>query len=137
MKLIFSFLIVFLSISLLLIQTNSFSRSEISNEAILSIATEENAPISVTYGKDNRFTVINRTESSIKIVSIELLDNPDQAIIEAAEIDSYQIRPGGVKEFVIPGNLEDRIGGTIKLNIHWDGGRAEIKSTIPERIGET
>jgi hypothetical protein len=136
LKLVFSLILISLSISFLLIQTNSFTKAEISNKALLGIVAEENALIGITYGKNNMFTVTNNTGDSIEMESIEILDHPDQKITEADSMGSSLLLPGKVGEYTITGNPKELVGETIKLNIRWNGGSAEINSTIHEQIVE-
>jgi hypothetical protein len=137
LKLIYPLLVIFLSISFLFIQTNSFTKSEVSNDAVLSIADEKHALIAVTYEKGKKFEVKNNTENTIEIVSINILDSLAHNIHEIGEPDSYLVQPGRVKEFNITGDPKGLTGETIKINFRWNGGSAEIKSTIPDLIGES
>ncbi|MEH7252629.1 hypothetical protein V7111_10935 [Neobacillus niacini] len=135
MKLIYFLFVIFVSISFLFIQTNSFTKAEISNDVLLAIANEENALIAISYGKGKKFEVKNNTENSIEIVSINLLDSLAHNIHEVGEPDSYLVQPGRVKEFNITGDPKGLTGKTIKINFRWNGGSAEIKSTIPDITG--
>ncbi|MDR7239077.1 hypothetical protein [Neobacillus drentensis] len=136
MKLIFSLCVISLSISLFLIQSNSFTKADISNKVLLAIVDEENAIIGITYEKNKMFKVTNNTGDTIEIDSIEILDRPDQKIIELDKMESSQIQPDRAKKYIITGNPKELIGGLIKLTIRWNGGSAEIKSTIQEQIAE-
>jgi hypothetical protein len=137
LKLIYSLFVIFVSISFLFIQTNSFTKAEISNDAVLSIADEEHALIAITYGKGKKFEVKNNSENTIEIVSISLLDSLAHNIHEVGEPDSYLVQPDRVKEFNITGDPKGVIGKTIKINFRWNGGSAEIKSTIPDITGKS
>lgn len=136
MKWIISLLLIFSSIPLLLIQSNSFTTAVIKNEAELSIVAEENALIGISYGKNNWLAVTNNSANPIEIESIELLDHSIQKIHKKDEMDSNHIPPGKAKEFTITGDPRELIGENIKINCRWDGGSAQIKSTIPELIVE-
>ncbi|WP_066315635.1 hypothetical protein [Bacillus sp. FJAT-29814] len=137
MKLIFSLLVISLSISLLLIQSHSFTTAEISSEAILTVVPEENALIAITYGKNKRLVVTNNTGNTIEIESIEWLGSPNYRIIEVGKNDANFIMPGTIKEFTLTGDPKQLSGGVIKINVRWNGGSAELTSTIPELIKET
>jgi hypothetical protein len=132
---IISLLVIFSSIPLLLIQSNSFTTTVIKNDAELSIAAEENALIGLSYGKANLLAVTNNSANPIEIESIELLNHSVQ-ILQKDETDLKLIPPGKTKEFTITGDPRQLIGGIIKINCRWEGGSAQIKSTIPELIGE-
>jgi hypothetical protein len=132
MRLVFTLSILFLSLSLLLLQSNSFTSAEVKNEAILSIVSEENALIAITYEKGEMLIVTNNTGKTIEIEKVELMGETNQKNINLVENNSPSIQPGGVKEFPITGNLKDLAGRVIQIKSHWYGGSAEIKSIIPE-----
>ncbi|HEY2422229.1 MAG TPA: hypothetical protein VGI04_12465 [Neobacillus sp.] len=132
MKITFSLTALFISISLLLFHTNSFTTAEIKNEAALFIAKEDRALIAIRYTKGNKLAVTNNNGTTIEIEKIELMSNADHQMIKVGENESPSIMPGRVKEFTIPGNPKDLTGKVIQITVHWNGGRAEIKSTIPE-----
>ena len=64
LRLIFYLTALFISVSFFLLQSNSFTTAEIRNEATLSIVSEENALIAITYEEGGMFTVTNNTEKS-------------------------------------------------------------------------
>ena len=131
MKLFFSLTVLFLAISLLLFQTNSFTKAEITNEARLSVVSEENSLIAITYGVGKQFTVSNNTGNTIEIVEIWLNGDSDNRIIEIkGKGDS--IKSGGNKAFNITDDPKALHGRVIQLIARWEGGKAVIKSTIPE-----
>ncbi|WP_423800230.1 hypothetical protein [Neobacillus sp. SAB-20_R2A] len=132
MKLIYSLFAIFFMISIHLIQINSFTKAEISNKAILSISSEENALIAISYRKNNVFAIKNNTGNPIEIESIVNLEHTSQKISNANEGFPNLIPPGKVKEFTIIGEQTELIGGILKINIRWDGGSAEIRSKIPD-----
>lgn len=131
MKLLFSLTILFLSISLLLFQTNSFTKAEITSEARLSVVSEENSLIAISYGVGQQFTVTNNTRHTIEIVEIWLNGDSDNRIIEIKG-KGNSIKSGGSKEFNITDDLNGLYGKVIQLIARWEGGNAVIKSTIPE-----
>lgn len=132
MKLIYSLFVIFSIISIHLIQINSFTKAEISNKAILSISSEENALIAISYRKNNVFEIKNNTGNPIEIESIVNLEHPAQKISQANEAVPNLIPPGKVKEFTIIGGQKEIIGGILKISIRWNGGSAEIRSKIPD-----
>ena len=131
MKLFFSLTVLFLSITLLLFQTNSFTKAEITSEARLSVVSEENSLIAITYGVGKQFTVTNNTGNTIEIVEIWLNGDSDNRIIDIkGKGDS--IKSGGNKAFNITDDPKALHGKVIQLIARWEGGNAVIKSTIPE-----
>ncbi|WP_342433242.1 hypothetical protein [Neobacillus sp. FSL H8-0543] len=136
MKLILSLFVIISSISLLLIHTNSFSTAEIRNEAELSIVSEEKALIAISYQKSNMITLTNNTGNTLEIESIEILNHFAEKINLAEEMDTFPILPGGVKDITITGDLKDAAWEMVQIKVRWNGGRAEIKSTIPEQMSE-
>jgi len=131
LKLFFSLTVLFLSITLLLFQTNSFTKAEITSEARLSVVSEENSLIAITYGVGKQFTVTNNTGNTIEIVEIWLNGDSDNRIIDIkGKGDS--IKSGGNKAFNITDDPKALHGKVIQLIARWEGGNAVIKSTIPE-----
>lgn len=135
LKLIYSLTALYLTISLLLSHTNSYSTAQIRNEAALSIASEDRALIAITYRAGNkRFAVTNNTGKTVEIEKVEILSDTDHRIIDLGENNFTAINPGRVNEFTITGDPKSLTGKVIQIIVHWNGGRAEINSTIPETI---
>ncbi|MDX1699376.1 MAG: hypothetical protein R3250_02100 [Melioribacteraceae bacterium] len=131
MKLFFSLTVLFLSISLLLFQTNSFTKAEITSEARLSVVSEENSLIAVTYGVGKQFTITNNTRHTVEIEEVWLNGDSDNRIIEIRG-KGNSVKSGGNKEFNITDDPNELPGKVIQLIVRWEGGNAVIKSTIPD-----
>ena len=132
MRLTFSLTALFLSLSFLIFHGNSFSTAEITSEAKLSIVTDNDALIAISYGPGKQFQVINNTGKTIVIDSIEISDAPKNEIKELGENGSFSIEPGESKRFNVtadPKELENKI---MRLFAYWNGGSTEINSIIPE-----
>lgn len=122
---------LFLSITILLFQTNSFTKTEITSDARLSVVSGEDSLISITYGVGKQFTVTNNTGNTIEIVEIWLNGDSNNRIIEIkGKGDS--IKAGGNKAFNFTADPKELRGKVIQLIASWEGGNAVIKSTIPE-----
>lgn len=132
MKLFYSLPILFISISLLIFQTNSFTTTEIGSEAILSVVSEENSVIAINYGVGKHFTVTNNTTNTLEIVEIWLCGNSNNRIIELNGKGDF-IKSGGKKAFNISGGPQNLHGKGIQLIARWEDGSAVINSTIPEK----
>ncbi|MEK4484678.1 hypothetical protein MHH81_03675 [Psychrobacillus sp. FSL H8-0484] len=131
MKLLLFLTASLLLISSLLLQSNSFSKAEISNNVLLSIVEEESALIAITYGEEKTFEVTNNTDKTIEIERVELLDEYEEEFMNIEDVDS-SIFPGEMKEFALTGNSKDLTGKVIRIITRWEGGNAEIQSTLPE-----
>ncbi|WP_164667895.1 hypothetical protein [Virgibacillus doumboii] len=131
MKVILSLAAVFASLSFLLLHTSSFTTAKVKNEANLSIVSEESALIAINYTKGKRFTVTNNTVKTIHIDRVSVLNGSDQRAINLGK-DSSAIKPGGVQEFNITGDPKKLSGKVLRIDTYWNGGSAEIKSTIPD-----
>ena len=132
MRLTFSLTALFLSLSFLIFHGNSFSTAEITSEAKLSIVTDNDALIAISYGPGKQFQVTNNTGKTIVIDSIEISDAPKNEIKELGENGSFSIEPGESKRFNVtadPKELENKI---MRLFAYWNGGSTEINSIIPE-----
>ncbi len=121
LKLFFSLLAILLTSSLLLLFSNSFTNAEIKNDATLSIVPEDSALIAIIDWEGRTFSIKNNTEETVEIAGIELSSDSDMDI-EAGEIG----------DFTLVGDAEELSGKVIEIIAHWNGGSAEIKSTIPE-----
>jgi hypothetical protein len=135
LKLFFTLTALFLLISMLLFQTDSFTQAEITSEAILSIVSEDNALIAIIYGKGKMFAVTNNAGKTVEIESVELIGDSKNSIIEVKG-KGTSLQPGGNKEFNITADPKKLPGKVIQLIVRWEGGSAEIKSTIPEAFIE-
>ncbi|MCL6572507.1 MAG: hypothetical protein K6T88_12625 [Bacillus sp. (in: Bacteria)] len=131
MKFSFSLFILFISLSLLLLPSNSFTTATIRNETTLSIVAEDHALIAITYLNNNMLTLTNNTGNTIGIDRIEVINKTGHELIPEKENDSHYVQPGGVKQFTITGDPKNLTGLVIQIKTHWKGGRADIKSTIP------
>lgn len=81
-------------------------------------------------------TLTNNTGNTLEIESIEILNHFAEKINLAEEMDTFPILPGGVKDITITGDLKDAAWEMVQIKVRWNGGRAEIKSTIPEQMSE-
>lgn len=132
LKLTFSLTVLFISITFLLFQGNSFSTAEITSEAKLSIVPDSDALIAISYGPGKQFQIKNNTGKTIIINSIEIIDAPENKIKGLGENENFAIEPGEFKRFNItadPKNLQNK---KIHLFAYWNGGSTEINSIIPE-----
>lgn len=107
--------------SLLLLQSTSFSTSEMLNKATVSSVPESQALLSVHYGEGRLFWVTNNTENVVQMGSTSNI----------APNESFQIGPGRSNSFTIIGHPEE-LEGSIQLDVEWDGGYAKVESIIPQ-----
>ena len=129
MKLFFSLSALFISVTLMLIYTNSFTTAAVKNEATLSITSEESALIAINYTKDNNFRLSNNTDKNIIVKNIKLVSDPKHNVIN---VDTPIFLPSGhSQEFSIVNSTKDLSGKVMTVSVHWNGGTANIKSTIP------
>jgi hypothetical protein len=134
-KLALTLTVVSLSFSFLLFHTNSFTVAEIKNETKLSVVSEEEALIAITYTQGKQFTVTNNTDKTIELTNVELVGGSDQEIIPLGNKGEIYINPGGVHAFNITGDPKDLTGKVLIIKAYWNGGSAEIKTTIPNLHG--
>lgn len=134
LKLIFSLTVLLISTSLLLLHTNSFTTAKVKNTAELSIAPEDHALIAISYGVGKKFFITNNTGRIIEIEKVGLVSRPNQVVVDKDEFGSSFIPSGEVKKFTIIGNPKGLIGNQIQIKVRWNGGSADINSTIPETI---
>ncbi|WP_210471553.1 hypothetical protein [Sporosarcina sp. 6E9] len=135
MKRFISLTALLLFISLFLYHGTSFSNAEIKNDAILSIVSEENALIAITYGEGGNFFVTNNTAKAIDVRNIEVVNENDQAVISVVKNDPTTIVPGKSQNFILAGDPNSLTGKVIQFTARWNGGNATINTTIPELIG--
>lgn len=110
--------------------SNSFTTAGVKNGATLSITSEESALIAINYSKEKKLQVSNNTDKTIKVTSIKLVSDPKHKIIDANV--PFSLPSGHSREFAIANNKNGLSGKIIALKVQWNGGTAEIKSTIPE-----
>ncbi|MGB2993668.1 MAG: hypothetical protein WBB47_13630 [Paenisporosarcina sp.] len=131
MKLFFSLTILFLAISLLLFQSNSFTKAEITSKARFSVVSEENGLVAISYAVGKQFIVTNNTGKTIEIVDIKLIGDSNNRIIEIKEKGTF-LQDGGINKFNITADPKKLKGKVIQLKVRWKGGSAVINSNIPE-----
>lgn len=110
-----------LFLSFLLLQSTSFSNTEMLNKATVSSVAESEALLSVHYGEGRLFRITNNTENIVHVRETGSI----------APNESFQIGPGRSNSFTILGHPEE-IYGSILLDFEWDGGFAMIESEIPQ-----
>lgn len=128
MKSIFVLSALFISISLLILQSNSFTTAEIRSEATINLVSEENALIAINYGENKMFTVTNNTDKTIEIESIDI--KGIEELFEVDEKDSF-ILSGESKEFTVSGDSKELAGEMMSIMVRWNEGIAEITSMLP------
>lgn len=121
-----------LSISLFLSHGTSYSNAKVRGDATLSIVPEERALIAITYGEDNNLSVTNNTAKTIKVSNVEMVNEDDHPIISLLENGTATIHPGDSRQFNVPNDTDVLLGKAIQLLTRWNGGNAQINSTIPE-----
>lgn len=132
LRLTISLTTLFLSISFLLFQSNSFTTAEIRSDIALSIVPENIALLAIAYGEGKQFTITNNTGQTIVLNSVGLIVESINVIKELDNKSDYTLEPGEVKRFNMIGKPQDLNGNLIRIIAHWNGGRTEIKSKIPE-----
>ena len=130
MKLFFSLSALFISVTLMLIYTNSSTTAAVKNEATLSVTSEESALIAINYTDDKNVQLSNNTDKSIVVKSIKLVSDPTHKVINANF--PFSLPSGHSQEFTIANNKKDPSGKLMTVSVHWNGGTAEIKSTMPK-----
>lgn len=113
--------VLLLFLSFLLLQSTSFSNTELRNKATVSSVSESHALLSIHYGEGRLFWITNNMETVVQV--------RDTGSI--APNESFQIGPGRSAGFTIQGHPEE-ISESILLDIEWDGGYALVESTIPQ-----
>ncbi|QCJ44344.1 hypothetical protein FAY30_21905 [Bacillus sp. S3] len=131
MKIVVSFVAIFIALSFLLSHTNSYSTAQIQNKATLAIDSEERALIAISYGQEGQISITNHTGKRVEIDGIELMGNPPITIINFEKTNSIIINPGEKKNLNSMNDFSEIAGEMIQINVHWNGGSAKIKSTIP------
>jgi hypothetical protein len=110
-----------LLLSLLLLQSTSFSNTEMLNKATISAVPESQALLSSHYGEGRLFWVTNNTEKAVQVRNTGSI-SPNE---------SFHIGPGRSNSFTILGHPEE-ISESILLDVEWDGGYALVESRIPQ-----
>jgi len=131
LKLFLSLTVLFLAISLLLFQSNSFTKAEITSNARFSVVSEENGLVAISYAVGKQFIVTNNTGKTIEIVDIKLIGDSNNRIIELKEKGTF-LQAGGINKFNITADPKKLKGKVIQLKVRWKGGSAVINSNIPE-----
>ena len=129
MKLFFSLSALFISIILMVNYTNSSTTAAVKNETTLSVTLEESALIAINYTDDKNVQLINNTDKSIVIKSIKLVSDQKHKVINTHF--PFSLPPGHSQEFTIANN-KDLSGKVLTVSVQWNGGTANIKSTIPK-----
>lgn len=118
-----------MSLTMLIIYSNSFTTATVNNEATFSIISEESALIAINYTESNNFQVSNNTNENIVVQAIELVSDPKRIIFDANF--PFSLPPGNNQELTIANNKKDLSGKVLTVSVHWKEGAASIKSTIP------
>lgn len=132
MKRLLTAAILFLSLSLLFLQSTSFTTATITNDALFSNVPEDQALLAITYNEHPQFWITNNTESIIYIEQLEIIGGENYAIDYATNV----LMPGSSEEFTLIGEVESLIGRTLTVLARWDHGEAVISSTLPTFIVE-
>lgn len=132
MKRLLTAAILFLSLSLLFLQSTSFTTATITNDALFSNVPEDQALLAITYNEHPQFWITNNTESIIYIEQLEIIGGENYAIDYATNV----LMPGSSEEFTLIGEVESLIGRTLTVLARWDNGEAVISSTLPTFIVE-
>ncbi|MEK5067053.1 hypothetical protein [Sporosarcina sp. FSL K6-1508] len=132
MKKFFSLAALLVSMSFLLLRSTSFTTAEIGSDATLSIVPEDSALIAITNWEGRKFAITNNTEETIEIQGIDILSGFSEEAMNVVENNSSTLISGGSKYFTLIGDAQELSGGEIQIIAHWNGGSAEINSTIPE-----
>ena len=130
MRLFFSLLALLISVTMMVIYTNSFTTAAIKNEATLSISSEESALIAINYTENKNIQLSNNTDKSIVVKNINLVSDPKHKVINASF--PFSLPSGHSQEFIIANYKRDLSGNVMTVSVHWNGGTADIKSTIPK-----
>lgn len=130
MRLFFSLSALFISLTMIIIYTNSFTTAAVNNEATFSIVSEENALIAINYTESKNLQLSNNTDKSIVVKSIDLVSDPKHKFINANL--PISLPPGSNQQFTIANNKKDLSGEVLTVLVHWSGGTANIKSIMPK-----
>ncbi|WP_432357073.1 hypothetical protein [Sporosarcina sp. UB5] len=112
---------LFLSISVLLLQSNSFSTADIRNDLAVSVVEEDQAFIMITEWDGRNFNVVNNTQTTVWVEGMTF--NVDG--------DLTPLRYGEIRKFTLIGKASDLSGSQLRITFSWESGRAEITSIIP------
>lgn len=115
---------------MMVIHTNSFTTAAVKNEATLSIGSEESALIAINYTENKNIQLSNNTDKSIVVKTIKLVSNPKQKVINADL--PISLPPGQNQKFSIVNDKKDLSEKVLTVSVHWNGGTADIKSTMPK-----
>ena len=134
LRLVVSLSAIFISISLLVMHSNSFSTANVKNETALSITPETIALIAITYTNGNKFEIRNNTSQTIVVDSVELMSETKNDLINVNV--PFSLTPGTSKEINITADPKELTDKIIEVKTHWNGGSATVKSTIPNLQGK-
>ncbi|WP_172373353.1 hypothetical protein [Sporosarcina jiandibaonis] len=129
MRLIVSLSVIFIFMSLLVVHSTSFSTTKVKNEATLSVTTESNALIAISYTNGKKFEIRNNTNRTIVVENVELMSETKNDIINVNV--PFSLTPGSSRELNITADPKELTGKVIEVKTHWNGGSAIVKSTIP------
>ncbi|WP_391207622.1 hypothetical protein [Psychrobacillus sp. L4] len=115
---------LFISISLLVIQSDSYSTAGITSDATISLVPEGEALIAINYDVENRKIMLtNNMEKTVYIESI----NPSGYF----ELLQGVIGSGETLEFDVIGKSQDLSEQNISMKVRWSEGSALISSMLP------
>ena len=129
MRLIVSLSAILISVSVLVMHSNSFSTAKVKNEITLSITPETNALIAITYTNGKKFEIRNNTSQTVVVDSVELISETKNDIINVNV--PFSLTAGSGKEFNITADPKELTDKIIEVKTHWNNGSAFVKSTIP------
>lgn len=115
---------LFISISLLVIQSDSYSTAEIRSDATIRVVPEGEALIAINYDQENRKIML--TNNTDKTVYIE-------SIIPSGYFELFQgvIGSGETIEFDVIGKSDELNEQNISIKVRWSDGSADIVSVLP------
>lgn len=128
MKLKLGLAALLLSVSVLLLLSNSFSTAEIRNDVAMSVVGESDALIGIKNWDGRYFSVVNNTETTVVIESMMVMDG------EALGVDGWPsyIGAGEEKTFILIGEATELSKDKeIRISASWESGSAEISTMIP------
>lgn len=131
MRLFVSLSVLFITATLLVVYSNSFTTAGVKNEATLSITSEENALIALDYEKGEKLTITNNTEKTITIESVSIISDSNHKITTQGKEGPVSLNSSARQVYNITGNPKELAGKVIIVKARWSGGSADIKSTIP------
>ena len=131
MRLFVSLSALLISATLLVVYSNSFTTAEVKNETTLRISAEGNALIAITYEKAEKLTIKNNTDKTITIKSVSIINDSNHKITTQGKESPVSLNSTGSQVYNITGKPSELPGKVIVVKADWNGGSAEVKSTIP------